>query len=81
MAFGYFGSPIRLGFTVIGPPVNKVSRLESMCNPLERRLMLYEAFTAAIPEDGRVLLPLGRHGSRSVREPVNLLTVENFPEP
>ncbi|MDA0231035.1 MAG: hypothetical protein O3B21_12710 [Proteobacteria bacterium] len=81
VAYGNVGSPTRLDFTVIGPAVNEVSRLESMCDPLERHLLLSEAFAAAIPEDGPVLLPLGRHGLRSVREPVNLFTVENLPEP
>ena len=81
VAYGNVGSPTRLDFTVIGPAVNEVSRLESMCDPLERHLLLSEAFAAAIPEDGPALLPLGRHVLRSVREPVNLFTVENLPEP
>ena len=81
VAYGNVGSPTRLDFTVIGPAVNEVSRLESMCDPLERHLLLSEAFAVAIPEDGPTLLPLGRHGLRSVREPVNLFTVENLPEP
>jgi class 3 adenylate cyclase len=57
-----------------------VSRLESMCDPLERSLLISEAFAKAMPEDGPELLPLGRHGLRSVREPVRLFTVENVPE-
>jgi len=81
VSYGKVGSPTRLDYTVIGSAVNKVSRLESMCDPHERRLLLSKAFAAAIPEDGPVLLPLGRQGLRSVLEPVNLFTVENLPEP
>ena len=43
VAYGNVGSPMRLDFTVIGPAVNEVSRLESMCDPLERRLLISEA--------------------------------------
>lgn len=80
VAYGNVGSPTRLDFTVIGPAVNEVSRLEGMCDPLERHLLISEAFANAIPEDGPQLLPLGRHGLRSVREPVRLFTVEEIPE-
>jgi class 3 adenylate cyclase len=54
--------------------VNEVSRLEGMCDPLERRLLISKAFADAIPEGGPSLLPLGRHGLSSVREPVHLFT-------
>ncbi len=81
VAYGNVGSPTRLDFTVIGPAVNEVSRLEAMCDPLERHLLISEAFAEAIPTGGPALLPLGRHGLRSVREPVNLFTVEKLPEP
>lgn len=81
VAYGNVGSPMRLDFTVIGPAVNEVSRLEGMCDSLERRLLISEAFANAMPEDGPDLLPLGRHGLRSVREPVRLFTVEQVPEP
>ena len=56
--------------------MNEVSRLETMCDALERRLLISEAFAKAIPTGGPELLPLGRHGLRSVREPVRLFTVE-----
>ena len=79
VACGNVGSPMRLDCTVIGPPVNKLSRLEFMCDPIERRLLLSEACAAAILEDGPVLPSLGCHGFRSVRKPVNLFTVENLP--
>ncbi len=81
VAYGNVGSTLRLNFTVIGPTVNVVSRPESMCGPFERHLLISEAFAAAIPEGGPELLPLGRHGLRSVREPVRLFTVDALPEP
>jgi adenylate cyclase len=47
VAYGNVGSPLRLDFTVIGPNVNEVSRLESMCDQLERHLLLSAPFATS----------------------------------
>jgi adenylate cyclase len=77
--YGNVGSPSRLDFTVVGPAVNEVSRLEAMCEALDRGLIISHAFKNAMPSDAPALLPLGRYGVRSVREPVELFTIEKIP--
>jgi adenylate cyclase len=77
--YGNVGSPTRLDFTVVGPAVNEVSRLETMCEALDRGLIISRAFKDAMPADAPALLPLGRYGLRSVRDPVELFTVESIP--
>ena len=56
--YGNIGAPDRLDFTVIGPAVNFVSRLEALCKDLERPLLISAAFAAACPE---ALEPIGSY--------------------
>ena len=77
--YGNVGSPTRLDFTVVGPAVNEVSRLETLCQALDRGLIISKAFKDAMPPEALPLLPLGRYGLRSVRDPVELYTVETIP--
>ena len=78
--YGNVGSTNRLDFTMIGPAVNLASRIEGMCGPLERNLLISDAFASAMPDHGAELLSLGKHGLRSVREPVRLYTVADLPD-
>jgi adenylate cyclase len=54
--YGNIGSDTRLDFTVIGPAVNLTARIESMCAPLGRPLLLSSDFVEAA---GIAALPLG----------------------
>src|SRR5438128_8801993 len=65
--YGDVGSVDRLDFTVIGPAVNEVARIESLCEPLGRRVLVSAEFAAA-SGDGSRLVPLGHHRLRGVRE-------------
>ena len=65
--YGNIGAVDRLDFTVIGPAVNEVARIETLCEPLGRRVLL-SAELAAVVGDRRRLEPLGYHNLRGVRE-------------
>ena len=66
--YGNLGAVDRLDFTVIGPAVNEVARIEVLCEPLGRNLLVSAEFAAATGALER-LQPLGRHILRGVREP------------
>ena len=66
--YGNVGAVDRLDFTVIGPAVNEVARIETLCEPLGRKVLI-SAELAAVVGDRRRLEPLGYHTLRGVREP------------
>jgi adenylate cyclase len=66
--YGNIGAVDRLDFTVIGPAVNEVSRIEALCEPLRRQVLLSAALAAAVGARDD-LEPLGSHALRGVREP------------
>ena len=63
IAYGNIGAARRLDFTVIGPAVNRASRLEELTKTLHRRVLMSEPFRDAC---GRPLLDLGEHVLRDV---------------
>ena len=65
--YGNVGAIDRLDFTVIGPAVNEVARIEALCEPLGRRVLVSAEFAAATGISPR-LTSLGRHELRGVRE-------------
>jgi adenylate cyclase len=66
--YGNVGAVDRLDFTVIGPAVNEVARIEALCQPLDRQVLLTAEFAASMRDRSR-LEPLGAHALRGVREP------------
>ncbi|HSR76665.1 MAG TPA: adenylate/guanylate cyclase domain-containing protein [Xanthobacteraceae bacterium] len=66
--YGNVGAVDRLDFTVIGPAVNEVARIEALCEPLGRSVLLSAEFAASMRDRSR-LEPLGQHKLRGVREP------------
>jgi len=65
--YGNVGAIDRLDFTVIGPAVNEVARIEALCEPLGRSVLLSAEFVASMRDRSR-LVPLGQHKLRGVRE-------------
>jgi adenylate cyclase len=66
--YGNVGAVDRLDFTVIGPAVNEVARIEALCEPLGRKVLVSAELAAAVGNGCR-LVPLGRHTLRGVRDP------------
>jgi adenylate cyclase len=74
--YGNIGSDDRLDFTVIGPAVNEVTRINGMCRSLEQDLVLSSAFAGAAGPVRSRLCGLGRYALRGVARPQELFTLE-----
>jgi adenylate cyclase len=66
VVYGNIGSPDRLDFTVLGPAVNLVSRLEGLAKQLNRPLLCSAAFAHALDAP---LASLGHFPLKGVAEP------------
>lgn len=65
--YGNVGAVDRLDFTVIGPAVNELARIEALCDKLDRRMLVSAEFAAAVGRDAG-LISLGPHRLRGVRD-------------
>ena len=54
--FGNIGAPGRLDFTVIGPAVNRVTRVAELCGTLNTKLLVTTRFAALVPD---LVSPMG----------------------
>ena len=72
MLWGNIGAADRLDFTAIGPAVNLVSRLQGLCRPLDKSVLVSGTFAA---EAGVSLMPLGTHALRGIASPCAVFTV------
>lgn len=78
--YGNIGSKERLDFTVVGPAVNEVSRIASMCRSVDQPLLVSSAFAAALGESRSRLVSVGRYALRGVSRPQDLFTLANDAE-
>ena len=74
--YGNVGATDRLDFTVIGPAVNEVARIEALCEPLGRSVLISAEFAAAAEGGESRLESLGRHALRGVREPKEIFALD-----
>jgi adenylate cyclase len=74
--YGNIGSRDRLDFTVVGPAVNEVARIEAMCRSLDQWVIVSAAFAQAAGEARQRLVGLGRYALRGVRRPEELFTID-----
>jgi adenylate cyclase len=73
--YGNVGAVDRLDFTVIGPAVNEVARIETLCEPLGRRVLVSAELAAAVGNRRR-LESLGSHTLRGVCEPRQIYALD-----
>ena len=67
--YGNVGAIDRLDFTVIGPAINEVARIEALCQPLGRAVLVSAEFVAGMRGADSRLKSLGRHALRGVKDP------------
>jgi adenylate cyclase len=70
--WGNIGAADRLDFTAIGPAVNLVSRLEGLCRPLGRSVLISGAVAS---ETTTLLVSLGEHMLRGIATPCAVFTL------
>jgi adenylate cyclase len=75
VVYGNFGSRDRLDFTVVGPAVNEVSRIASMCRLVDQPILMSSAFHAALGPEQQ-LVSVGRYALRGVSRSQHLYTLD-----
>jgi len=75
--YGNIGSQDRLDFTVVGPAVNEVSRIASMCNSIDREFLASSEFCKGLDATGRrYLVSTGRYALRGIGRAQDLYTLD-----
>ena len=75
--YGNIGSQDRLDFTVVGPAVNEVARIASMCRSVDRHVVMSADFATHSPRDSRArLVSVGRYALRGVGRAQELFTLD-----
>ena len=72
VAYGNVGAAHRLDFTVIGPAVNRASRLLDLAKRLDRQVLVSDALAQEVAQP---LVDLGRHHLRGVEQPQQVFTL------
>jgi len=62
-------------FFEVGPAVNEVARIEALCEPLGRAVLVSAEFVGAALDGDSRLESLGRHALRGVREPKEIFAL------
>ncbi|ETR78587.1 adenylate cyclase [Afipia sp. P52-10] len=77
--YGNIGSGDRLDFTVIGPAVNEVCRIATMCRSAGRLMLASTDFIrAATRAERQRLVSVGRFALRGVERPRELFTLDRY---
>lgn len=73
--YGNIGSADRLDFTVVGPAVNEVNRIASMCGSVDRDNLMSHDFVALLPPHERErMVSVGRFALKGVGRAQQLFT-------
>jgi adenylate cyclase len=75
--YGNIGSEDRLDFTVVGPAVDEVSRIASMCRSVDRQFLASSEFRGGLDATGRrYLVSTGRYALRGIGHAQDLFTLD-----
>jgi adenylate cyclase len=74
--YGNVGSQDRLDFTVVGPAVNEVSRIQAMSRSLDQPILVSASFADACGNQRERLVSVGRYVLRGVSRPQELFTLD-----
>ena len=74
--YGNVGAIDRLDFTVIGPAINEAARIEALCQPLGRAVLVSAEFVEAMKGADSRLKSLGSHALRGVKERKEIFALE-----
>ena len=74
--YGNVGAIDRLDFTVIGPAINEAARIEALCAPLDRAVLVSAEFVAGMKAPDSRLTSLGRHALRGVKEQKEIFALD-----
>jgi adenylate cyclase len=75
--YGNIGHDDRLDFTVVGPAVNEVSRIASMCRSVDREFLVSAAFRDGLDAAGQhFLVSTGRFALRGIERAQDLYTLD-----
>ena len=62
---------------MVGPAVNEVARIETLCRSLEQQLIISSAFARGAGPAAQRLVSLGRYALKGVRRPEELFTLDS----
>ena len=74
--YGNIGSLDRLDFTIVGPAVNELSRIEQMCRSLDQSVLISADFAQQAVHVRNRVVSLGRYALRGIRRPRELFTLD-----
>jgi adenylate cyclase len=75
--YGNIGAEDRLDFTTVGPAVNEVSRIASMCRSVDRELLVSSDFRGGLDAAGQdYLVSTGRFALRGIGRAQELYTLD-----
>ena len=75
VSYGNIGYGHRLDFTLIGPDVNLVSRLQGVCSTTGQALLMSRRFAELLP--ARTAEPIGAHLLKGFAQPVDLYALSD----
>ncbi len=74
-SYGNIGTDERLDFTIVGPAVNEASRIQDLCRPLQKDILVSQAFRTMVDTSRYRLESAGHHELRGVSAGQELFTL------